>query len=547
MKRSVQSLILGLLLSVSFSLLAIVLPQAVASADPIVPPRQRTVEVEYTAYTWWLATWGTNEVVCSLIVDHDGAPTHPEVRQECGEETYQQWSKTSSCAQSSQEPSACKGLYLHLEEVSKARRTDVVDLPPPTIFLSLDGCDPGPSHDLCTSQPRLALSGYEPLLNETIIGIRGMYAGVPFYCPSNRCTIKLNATPAGGTDLTFWAESSVGDSSAHYTALVRALPLASGPDLAQGGYVDVLSSQWLGPEPASCSAVWGALPPPGGPPVWLTTPTTPDEMMTNEPYTLLAGLLISHGLAAADGCPDQGLLGTGAASPCGLDAARSYVMRWQNQFDRQIISAGQSKGVPAQLIKNVIAIESQFWPSRYQEGEEVGLGHLTEDGADSILMWSTDFFNGFCPQVLQRGVCAKGYVHLLPGEQAMLRGALLARASAYCQDCPVGIDLSKADSSIEIFAEALKANCRQVGKMVENTTGEPAGRVMEYVDLWRLTVSNYNAGPGCLSMALKLAWSRTRKLTWETVSSLLSPACQPTKDYVERVSQSLPASSYPAQ
>ncbi|TFG64451.1 MAG: hypothetical protein E4H28_05190 [Gemmatimonadales bacterium] len=250
----------------------------------------------------------------------------------------------------------------------------------------------------------------------------------------------------------------------------------------------------------------------------------------------MAGILISNGLTEADQCSDGGLLSSGGASACGLEASRSIVIEWQNRFDNLIINTSQSRGVPAQLLKNLFAVESQFWPGIYEGDQEVGLGQLTENGADTTLLWNSDFYTQFCPLVLQQGVCAKGYVHLLPGEQAMLRGALVLRANASCAGCPLGIDLSRADFSIEIFAETLLANCEQVGRMVRNTTQEQPGRVVEYEDLWRFTLSNYNAGPGCLSMALRSAWDKTGQLTWTTVSDQFSPVCRPTVEYVERIS-----------
>jgi hypothetical protein len=531
---------LGLLPAVLLSLTTSTIPQASALADPIVPPRQQSLVVDYTGYTWWLLEWGSNEVVCSLTVDHEGVPTHPEVRQNCGEEVYQSWLATEPCDSSVQDPTECRGLYLHLQGSAAASRTVIVDLPQPTVHIGLAGCSSDPPDSLCKGQPVLVLTGVEPLPNESIVRIRGSLAGVTFSCPSDRCEIPVRSTAEAGTDLVFWADSSFGDSTEHFTALVRAIPLEPGPGMEHGGYVDVLSSQWTGPAPASCSAVWDALPPPGGPPGWLRTPATPDQLTSDEPYTLLAGLLISHGLAAADSCPNGGLLGTGAASPCGLEATRNYVVTWQNRFDQLIVSSAQSTGAPAQLIKNIFAIESQFWPGNHQEGEEVGLGHLTEKGADTVLLWSSGFFNQFCPLVLEAGVCAKGYAHLLPGEQAMLRGALALKANAQCQDCPIGIDLTRADFSVGIFAETLLANCEQVGRMVQNTSGERPGQVVGFEDLWRFTLANYNAGPGCLTLALKAAWGQTRTLTWQSVSARFSPACQHTLAYVKRVSQVSP-------
>lgn len=519
-----------------FTALLTARPQSAALADLDDPPRQNSILVNYTAHTWWLTDWQDNQVICSVTVDHEGLPTHPEIRRECGETVYQEWIETAPCRESVQDPSSCRGIYLHYHDSTRAERTVVVDLPSPSVSLSLGGCQPAPPDYICHGQPVLVFTGIEPLPNEEIVRIRGTVSGLPFSCPTSRCELPLRATAVGGVDLVFWGESSWGDSSAHFTARVRVLPVGAGPDLSAGSYVDVLSSQWRGESPASCSMAWDSLPPPGGLPAWLTTPPSSDDLVSNKPYTLLAGTLISQGLAGAETCPDGGLLDSGAASPCGLEQARPVVEEWQNRFDELIHATSLARGVPAQLMKNLFAHESQFWPGIYEDDQEVGFGQLTENGADTALLWNPDFYNQFCPLVLESGVCASGYAHLLPGEQAMLRGALVLQASAHCPSCSFGIDLTRADFSIDVFAETLLANCEQVGRMVRNTTGEFAGRVAEFEDLWRLTIANYNAGPGCVSNALESAWDQSGTLTWNIVSEQLLPGCLHVVDYVDVVS-----------
>ncbi len=64
--------------------------------------------------------------------------------------------------------------------------------------------------------------------------------------------------------------------------------------------------------------------------------------------------------------PDGGMLPNGYADVCGLEKARPIVADWQNQFDQQIIDVGKATGVPGQLMKNLFAQESQFWPGMYR-------------------------------------------------------------------------------------------------------------------------------------------------------------------------------------
>ena len=110
--------------------------------------------------------------------------------------------------------------------------------------------------------------------------------------------------------------------------------------------------------------------------------------------------MISQGLVDVSSCPDGGLLPNGYADACGLEKARPIVEEWQNQFDQRIIDVGKETGVPAQLMKNLFAQESQFWPGMFRVPYEFGLGQITDQGTDAIFMWNPIFFQQFCPLML---------------------------------------------------------------------------------------------------------------------------------------------------
>jgi hypothetical protein len=303
-----------------------------------------------------------------------------------------------------------------------------------------------------------------------------------------------------------------------------------------GWYVDVISSQWTGPPLASCSRIWEALPPVGGPPAWLSTPARSELLASGAPYFYLAGRLISQGVVNADGCASGGLLPNGYADACGLEAAKPTLFAWQNQFDARTVTVAKQTGVPAQLMKNLFAQESQFWPGVFRVPYEFGLGQITDNGADSILLWDDAFYEQFCPLVLAEETCQKGYLRLKPDEQALLRGALANQVNADCSTCPAGIDLTNAEFSISLFAQTLQANCAQVGQTVITATELMPGAVASYEDLWRFTVANYHAGAGCVSFAIHQAWLSTGKLTWETVSARFTEACKGVVPYVDKIS-----------
>jgi len=116
-------------------------------------------------------------------------------------------------------------------------------------------------------------------------------------------------------------------------------------------------------------------------------------------------------------------------------------------------------------------------------------------------------------------------VRLREDEQKLLRLALLKSANALCPECPLNLDFSAIDLSVDMFAQTLLANCEQTGQVLYNATSQSPSEVAEYVDLWKFTLANYNAGPGCLYRAIEQTFGN-QPLTWENVSANLEPACQ---------------------
>ncbi len=64
-----------------------------------------------------------------------------------------------------------------------------------------------------------------------------------------------------------------------------------------------------------------------------------------------------------------------------------------------------------------------------------------------------------------------------------------------------------------------------------------AGRVATYEDLWRFTIANYHAGPGCTSYAIHQAWQTTGLLNWENVSTRFTEPCQGVVPYVTEIAR----------
>ena len=508
------------------------------------PERKAEITISYTTYEWWLLTWSHSQLVCQVYVEHEGVPEPDEIGYYCGEQVKRDWLKTNPCQFSDEITKAehCSGFYLHLVNVTPGERQIEIDLMPPEVFVDIADCNPQPPQNRCETLPSLHLIGEEPLPNEQIINIQGYIGAEPFSCEGSGCTVPLPATGSEGLTATFWAESSFGDASKAFTARIRVIPWGdfAAPDTQTSDqpqwYVDILSSQYLGKTESTASEIWSSFPSVGGPPLWLSSPDHPDGLISDQPYYYLAGSLIQQGLVEVEGCQNGGLESDDYANQCGLEAARPLINQWQNQFNSEIIRVANETGVPAQLMKNIFSRESQFWPGFAANYNEAGLGHLSDIGADTVLLWNPSFFSQFCPLILDTTVCQRGFGNLDLAEQEMLRGALVQKVNAACPECPMGIDLSQANFSISIFARSLLANCEQVGQIIYNATRQEAGEASTYEDLWRFTLLNYNAGSGCLANAVQKAVNNRVPLTWQNVIQYLEPGvCREGIDYVEDI------------
>lgn len=514
------------------------LAPAAAPNPPPGPDRFTVVAVEYTAYKWYVATWDGDNVVCTVISDHDGAPLPEEIYRDCGEKIYAKWMTQPPC--NPNDKKNCIGYYTFLINGTKKEKEISMQLAPASAWISLEGCEPvlSTATNICETKPTLVISGQEPLPNETIIRMKGTYDGKSFSCDhTDICKFRIPETDDDGAAVEFWSYSSYGDSSLVYTAQVRVKLADEGDPDQLYWYVDVISSQWQGHAIATCSDSWGVFPPVGGAPEWLSTPKQSEELSSDIPYTYLAANLILQGAVDANACPDGGLAAGNVVNQCGLEKSRAAVNDWQDQFDELILSTAKGTGVPARLIKNLFARESQFWPGVYQAVGDVGLGQLTENGADTTLFWNRSFYSQFCPLVMDASVCGAGYMHLDEETQIALRRALVGSVNATCEECPLGLDLTQADFSVGVFAHTMLANCEQAGQVIYNYTGEAPGEAASYENLWKFTLVNYNAGGGCLAEGITHAQGRNLDLTWENVSPYLTGACSGAVDYVNDISK----------
>jgi hypothetical protein len=514
--------------------------RAQSPQDKIPPTRTISVAQTTTFYDWRISDAQNGGELCKMVLDHAGPPSETDLYQNCEPRVPVRWKSDLDCKTSAPRVALanCASLALRLAGSEEKQSVKEITYPRPTVWVSFKDCAADMPQGRCNHLPVIRLDGVEPIPGQTITAIHVLMGEKQIDCLSNFCEIYPKETGEQGLVLQFWADSSLGDQSILFDAYYRVVPGKSsspGAKPSEYWFTDLISTQNQGENPQACSLAWSAFPPlETDTPLWLSTPQRPQELATNHPYVYLASSLISNkvidGQACGAGMPANGQPADAAQVSCARDA----VATWQNRFDSEILSAAQSTGVPAQVIKRVFARESQLWPGQMASGE-VGLSHLTEPGVDTLMLWDPQFYSSWCPNALSQQECALGYGNLSPVNQALVRGSLMSRLKNDCPSCQYGISLPQANYEINVFTHVLQANCAQTGRMLSNITHKTPRALASYTELWKLTVANYNAGPGCIAAAVQQAYQNTGAVNWKDVSTYLPAYCQMTKDYIEEI------------
>jgi len=245
---------------------------------------------------------------------------------------------------------------------------------------------------------------------------------------------------------------------------------------------------------------------------WIYVPETASQLNTNENLFYLAGQLISNGIVDPGVCPSGGLTQTGYANACGMDAAKADVIAVQNLMNQPILDQWETVGVPPVLLKMMIRTESQFWPTLHMQ-THYGYGHITNIGMRNALQWNADLRAKTCDDTSPIN-CE---LSVPVAEQ------ILASLVSTCVTCDYGIDLPKAERSIDILAETVLGFCFQTQQLVFNATGWYSGLVVDYPTIWKLTLMNYNAGSECVFDAVASAFKRTNgPVKWSDIKAAAS-------------------------
>jgi hypothetical protein len=247
---------------------------------------------------------------------------------------------------------------------------------------------------------------------------------------------------------------------------------------------------------------------------WLYVPESADELYTAEELFFLGGQLISSGVVDGSVCPAGGLMQNGYANACGMATALPKVVIVQNLMNEPILQAWKDAGVPPVMLKQLILFESQFWPAMFDDmvPYHYGFGMLTAMGLQNAVEWSPSLYAKVC-LASASGNCL-GYE---------ISNQALTSLVNVCETCEYGIDVSAASRSVDILAEALMAHCYQTAALVVNATGWNASLAMNYATLWKLTLMNYNAGPGCVFDSVTSAFKTTEgPVNWADISTRVS-------------------------
>ena len=264
---------------------------------------------------------------------------------------------------------------------------------------------------------------------------------------------------------------------------------------------------------------------------WLYVPESASELYTEEEYYFLAGELIKAEVVDGSICPAGGLQQNGYANACGMATALPAVIVIQNMFNEPILQAWKDVGVPPVLLKQMIRMESQFWPSltTFDEVilEEFGFGRMTIFGMQNALEWNQDLYTKACMN-LPPGACA-------PDSDIAFQ--VLASMVNTCETCQYGIDVASAARSVDYLAEALLGHCYQTAQLIFNATGWYSSLVVDYATIWKLTLMNYTSGPTCIFDTVVDTFDQTEgPMTWAEISeNVEGDTCIRGLEYANRV------------
>lgn len=501
------------------------------------PTRETTVTSVYTEYIWDLYTRGSTQRICEVAISHEGYPTQLEMLSVCQQfllpttatPTPTAYPAPTPTGTYTPDPTSTPTPYIEPTEIDitpyiedtywvfvsskEVKKNEKISLP--EMIMDIEA----PSK--WVSEPYVTIKAYDPAPGYEITSIKGILAGKSFTCKSSACNIYLEQD----SQILYWATSSFGDETPHYSATIRISQNSAAYN------VSITNRSQYFQYSGAIARAWNGIAV-GGEPEWGYLPQNPSQLATAKNLHYLAAKLIVSGIVNSQDCPGGGLTSDWAPNACGLEKARQAMIDWQNQFDPMIWTASKQYEVPAKLIKSIIEQESQFWPQNGQNQlfDEYGLAQINEYGADTALRWDQQLHDQVCSTTLFD--CADYYASMPSYAQAMLRGRLLQLVDVNCPTCAYGFDLTKAGDSIDIIAQTLYANARQAAYVVEKYNQQ-----VLYDDMWKFTIVSYHSGYQCLEEAVRRTHEEGQALNWNNVSYHLR--CSGSREYVDNIWQKI--------
>lgn len=233
------------------------------------------------------------------------------------------------------------------------------------------------------SRPYVILSAYQSFSSESgPVSIRGTVQDKSFVCPSAPCALDF---PASG-QITFWAYNQNGVTSTENQANVQITAMTS------GGYtLSIITLAKFVIFSDACASIWQNAE--SVPPSWAIFPQNPADLNTDKSLFYLASKLITSGAVNAKDCPGGGG-GYNSPNACGMSTARDQMVAWQNQYDLDIWLTSRNDRIPPILLKTLIEVESQFWPTTQRLFlDEIGLGQVNQLGIDVVLRTNPDIYS----------------------------------------------------------------------------------------------------------------------------------------------------------
>jgi hypothetical protein len=158
---------------------------------------------------------------------------------------------------------------------------------------------------------------------------------------------------------------------------------------------------------------------------------------------------------------------------------------WQNQWDSEIYRVTQIYQVPPAVLKDLFEVEAQYWPL-YNEPEEIGIGQLTDEGADIVMRYSLSLFSHNCSIA---GVSCQSYALLSEDHRQRVRDVL--RRSLRTSGTPRQA-AAQVSGQMETWAQILAAYYCFSGEILSGWGDRPPSQ------RWDMTLAVYHAGGECI-------------------------------------------------